>query len=65
MALENTEPGSGDRTEDSWGKKEVVSDWNLRLFRIDWSDTSTIERHAPGASKVMLLETSPVDSLLC
>lgn len=26
MALENTEPCSGDRTEDSWGKKEVVSD---------------------------------------
>lgn len=26
MALENTEPGSCDRTEDSWGRKDVVSD---------------------------------------
>lgn len=63
MALEDTEPSGGDRTEDSWGEQNSKR-LEVRVLYNDCSHTSAVERHAPGASKVVLLETSPVNSLL-
>jgi hypothetical protein len=59
-ALEETEPGGSERTEDSCNDSVSV----VVETRCQWVRTSTVECHASTAGKIVVLQANLLDTLL-
>lgn len=59
-ALKEAEPGSSERTEDSWNKSASVT---LKV-EYQWMHTSTVECHTGTTGNVVVLQANLLDTLL-